>query len=159
MDIYILEKEKIVKKVVKTLALSRATIENILPHTDNYIVPYCQRKSGRYAIILYNEMDREGAYEEAENMNIACQTAGFTVLQVNWSKTSEMVEWINTLWVDIKEKCSLLSIFVMCHGHRGVLRGSENSMLSVNGLLLLTTDTQAPKRLTLSKKTLALGLL
>ena len=112
-------------------------MESLSPHSRRYIIPYNQTYTRRHAIILYNTEKREGAVEEADNMHQALQAAGFHCLQANWSQTAQLSEKLKNIITDILSSCSLLNVCIMCHGHRGTLRGDGGSRLLINDLLNL----------------------
>ena len=77
-------------KIIERLPLTLKQIKNLSPHCKKYPIPFIQGDSRPSAIILYNRTDREGADEEANDMEDGLQTAGFTVLKNVWLNASEV---------------------------------------------------------------------
>ena len=67
----ILDYERRVNELVQYEPLKLGQIEKLSSQLNTYIIPTNQSKSRRCALIFYNTEDREGAGEEAEELELA----------------------------------------------------------------------------------------
>ena len=106
--------------------LTISHIEELSPHSSQYIVPYNQKRSKRYGLILYTTYNRPGAQDEADNMEQSLHTAGFCVEKIEWNDAWELHSKLDSTLRQIACDCSLLVLCLMSHGSRGVLHGGDN---------------------------------
>ena len=133
------------KKVLDIIEREPLSVDNILKlshHCQRYLIPVNQSKSKRHAIILYNTESRDGAEYEAANLEDALKAAGYEVRRLEWSHTYEVGLFLESALKGVLGSCSQLTVCIMSHGYRGVLRGSEGSRLLINDIVhQLTVDT------------------
>ena len=101
-------------------------IKELSPHSSQYIVPYNQKRSKRYGLILYTTYNRPGAQDEADNMERSLHTAGFCVEKIEWNDAWELHSKLDSTLQQIACDCSLLVLCLMSHGSRGVLHGGDS---------------------------------
>ena len=123
-----------IKELAEKEPLAIPHIQELSPHSSQYIVPYNQKMSKRYGLILYTIYNRPGAQEEADNMEQSLCTAGFHVEKAEWKDTYIL----NSLLERIARDCSLLVLCLMSHGIRGVLHGVSWS-IPINDILDYTS--------------------
>ena len=97
-------------------------------------------KKSKYAIILYNPAERKGAKEEADMLMEGLKYVDFDVIVDTWIHAAELLEKISNLLILLVNKSSQIFISVMSHGHHGILRGVDNSEISVNAVLELSAE-------------------
>lgn len=106
------------------------TIAAVYPYLPSFLIPKGQEKAKMYATVCYNrfydqptgQVKRHGAKAEAECIVKALKVCGFTVEgpKIDWS-FRELLGYLEKLINQIKDKCSVLFIFIMSHGDQGVL--------------------------------------
>ena len=82
----------------------------------------CYEKN--FGLILYNPSDREGAVEEADNLQSGLQAVGCQVFREEWTTKRELSTLIDK-GVRKAAGCSLLVVCIMSHGTAGTLRCEE----------------------------------
>ena len=111
-----------IKELAEREPLTIPNIQELSPHSSQFILPYNQKISKRYGLILYTTYNRPGAQEEADNMEQSLHTAGFDVEKTEWKDTYIL----NSSLEQIARDCSLLVMCLMSHGSRGVLHGGDS---------------------------------
>lgn len=76
------EYESRFKTFVESLPLNVEQIKTLSPVSSYYIIPYNQKRSRRYGLVLFNSVDRSGAAAEADNMEQALEEAGCDVTKM-----------------------------------------------------------------------------
>ena len=90
----------------------------------------------RFGIILYNRSDREGAVEEADNLQSGLQAVGCQVFREEWTTKRELSTLIDK-GVRKAAGCSLLVVCIMSHGTAGTLKcQDDNGYIVFNDVLL-----------------------
>ena len=78
----------------------------------------------KFGIILYNPSDREGAVEEADNLQSGLKAVGCQVFREEWTTKVQL----NKCMADglrAADGCSVLIVCVMSHGTAGTLRSED----------------------------------
>ena len=114
-------------------------LAKLSPHTLQYVVPKSCKRLARYALIMYNTAGRQGAKEEADDLERGLSYVGFNVTSEEWSTTSQLLKTIQARLMEQADRSSIVFISIMSHGHHGVLRGSHGSEMSVNDVLGLAS--------------------
>ena len=83
-------------------------------------------KSEKFGLILYNPSDREGAVEEADNLQSGLQAVGCQVFREEWTTKAELSKLIRDGLQRITD-CTLLIVCIMSHGTAGALRCDDDS--------------------------------
>ena len=112
--------------------------------SKRYLIPHNKANSAPLAIVMYSPDERDGAKEEAKNLQDAWKTVGFEVKVFKWLHTHEIKANIDKLLDGSLANCCLLAINIMCHGERGTLRGRGQSYLLINKLLYHLESTLPP---------------
>ena len=129
------EKELQICNIIKSESLTADQIQQLSPHSSQYIIPHNQKKCKRYGLILYSSEGRQGAYAEADNLEQVLMTSGCDVIKMEWNGTTELQCMTDSVLCRIAADCSLLIVCLMSHGCRGVLRGSDGEDIPVNNIL------------------------
>lgn len=119
-------------------------LAKLTPHTSQVVVPKNSNNLIRFALILYNTQERIGAKDEATLLEEGLSHVGFEVTSHEWKTAAELVEKTRAHLRKQRDRCSVVFMSIMSHGHNGVLRGTGNSAISVNSLLRLTSDIIQP---------------
>ena len=135
------DREIEIQRITETESLTVEQIQQLSPHSSKYIIPHKQKKSKRYALILFSSAGRQGAVAEADDLEQALQTTGCDVIKMEWSEGRELQCMIESALSRIVSDCSLLIVCLMSHGCRGVLRGSDGEEIPVNDILHQFTYT------------------
>ena len=106
-------------------------IKELSPHSSQYIVPYNQKMSKRYGLILYTTYNRPGAQTEADNMEQSLLTAGFDVEKMEWKAAWELHNKLRNTLQRIACDCSLLVLCLMSHESIGALHGGDRDGISL----------------------------
>ena len=120
-------------------------LAKLSPHTSQVIVPKNSKNLIRFALILYNTQERIGAKDEAMLLEEGLSHVGFEVTSQEWKTSAELKEKTRTHLSEQRDRCSIVFMSIMSHGHNGVLRGTGNSAISVNSVLQLTSDIIQPQ--------------
>ena len=140
------------RKISETESLTEEQIQQLSPHSSQYIIPHKQKKSKRYGLVLFNSEERPGAEAEAANVEQALQTAGCDVMKMEWYDVDELHNMIESVLNGIVADCSLLIVCLMSHGSRGVITGSNGKAIPVNKILNAFVGNFMPKELPLVRK-------
>ena len=122
--------------------LTKEQIRQLSNHSERYVVPHKQNHCRLTGIILYSTCGRHGADEEANNYKRSLESIGASVIKLEWMDTIGLQNMLDSGLSQVIdfESCSLLFVCVMSHGRRGVLKGSNDSEISINSLLKQVTD-------------------
>ena len=123
------------RELIEKEPLTPDEIQKLSPYSTQYLIPKDQTNSKPYAIILYNPEDRDGAEDEANKLEQAWKIARHEVIISTWQHTNQIHQLLDDNLERLLGHCSLLTVNIMCHGHRGVLRGSHNSGIRINKIL------------------------
>ena len=118
-------------------------LAKLSPHTSLEVVPKNSQNLIRFALILYNTQERIGAKDEATLLEEGLSHVGFEVTSHEWKTATELEEKTRAHLRKQRDRCSVVFMSIMSHGHNGVLRGTGNA-ISVNSLLRLTSDIIQP---------------
>ena len=129
------EREIGIQRITETESLTTEQIQQLSPHSSQYIIPYKQKKSKRYGVILFRSEGRRGAVAEADNLEQALLIAGCDVIKMEWSEAVELHNMIESALSRIVTDCSLLIVCLMSHGSRGALADSHGQSIPVNHIL------------------------
>ena len=129
------ERELHIQRITETESLTTEQIQQLSPHSSQYIIPYKQKKSKRYGLILFSLEGRQGAVAEADDLEQALLTTGCDVIKMEWSEATELHNMIESALSRIVADCSLLIVCLMSHGSRGALADSHNKSIPVNHIL------------------------
>ena len=100
----------------------------------NLIIVDCYGK--KFGIILYNPSDRDGAVEEADNLQSGLQAVGCQVFREEWTTKRELSTLIDK-GVKKAAGCSLLVVCIMSHGTAGTLKcQDDDGYIVFNDVLL-----------------------
>ena len=80
--------------------------------------------TGKYGLILYNPSDRDGAVEEADNLQSGLQAVGCHIFRKEWTTKVQLYKCIAD-GLRAAEGCSVLIVCVMSHGTAGTLRSED----------------------------------
>ena len=95
--------------------------------------------TGKYGLILYNPSDRDGAVEEADNLQSCLKAVGCQVIREEWKKKAEIYRLIDD-GARRAAECSLLIVCVMSHGTAGTLRSEDgDGCVLINDLMVRLT--------------------
>ena len=78
--LYFTERELQIQRITKAESLTVEQIQQLSPHGSQYIIPYKQKKSKRYGVILFRSEGRQGAVTEADDLEQALLTSGCDVI-------------------------------------------------------------------------------
>ena len=96
-------------------------------------------KSGKFGLILYNPSDRDGAVEEADNLQSGLQAVGCQVIRAEWKKKAEIYRLIDDGARRAAEG-SLLIVCIMSHGTAGTVRSEDgDKCVLINDLMVRLT--------------------
>ena len=124
-----------IQNITETESLTRDQIQQLSPHSSQYIIPHKQKNSKRYGLILFSTADRQGAVAEADDLEHALQTTGCDVIKMEWSDAAELHNMIESALSRIAVDCSLLIVCLMSHGSRGEIASSHGEKMCVNDVL------------------------
>ena len=88
---YLSDKQQLINELAEKEPLTISHIEELSPHSSQYIIPYNQKRSKRYGLIIYSTHNRPGAQEEADNMERSLLTAGFDVKKMECKTALELI--------------------------------------------------------------------
>ena len=95
--------------------------------------------AGKYGLILYNPSDRDGAVEEADNLQSGLQAVGCQVIRAEWTTKPEIYRLIDDGARRAAEG-SLLIVCIMSHGTAGTLRSEDgDKCVLINDLIVILT--------------------
>ena len=129
------EYESRLKTFVESLPLNVEQIKTLSPVSSYYIIPYNQRRSRRYGLVLFNSVDRSGAAAEADNMEQALEEAGCDVTKMEWKDAAELGSMIDSALIKMMSDYSLLTVCLMSHGCQGALSASDGKEKPVNDIV------------------------
>ena len=93
----------------------------------------------RHGLILYNPTDREGAVEEADNLQSGLQAVGCQVIREEWTTKIQLYKGIAD-GLRAADGRSVLTVCVMSHGTAGTLRSEDgDGSVLINDLMVLLT--------------------
>ena len=93
----------------------------------------------KFGLILYNPSDREGAVEEADNLQSGLQAVGCQVIRAEWTTKSQIYSLIDDGARRAAEG-SLLIVCIMSHGTAGTLRSEDgDKCVLINDLMVRLT--------------------
>ena len=96
-------------------------------------------KSGKFGLILYNPSDRDGAVEEADNLQSGLQAVGCQVIRAEWTTKPQIYRLIDDGAMRAAEG-SLLIVCIMSHGTAGTLRSEDgDGCVLINDLMVRLT--------------------
>ena len=95
------------QRITETESLTVEQIQQLSPHSSQYIIPHKQKKSKRYALILFSSAGRQGAVAEADDLEQAPQTTGCDVIKMEWFDAVELHNMIDSAMIRIAGDCSL----------------------------------------------------
>ena len=105
------------------------------PHSVKYVIPYNQKKSRRYGLIIFNSHNRPNAAKEASYLKRSLKIAEFKVKKRRWSHSKALYEEIEEALTHLAADCSLLFVCIMAHGSRGELVDSNGAPIAINNVL------------------------
>ena len=105
------------------------------PHSVKYVIPYNQKKSRRYGLIIFNSHNRQNAAKEANDLEQSLENADFVVLKREWSNSKALYKEIEKALTHWAADCSLLFVCIMAHGSRGELVGSTGAPIAIIDVL------------------------
>ena len=105
------------------------------PHSVKYVIPYNQKKSRRYGLIIFNSHNRHNAAKEANDLEQSLENADFVVLKREWSNSKALYKEIEKALTHWAADCSLLFVCIMAHGSRGELVDSNGAPIAINNVL------------------------
>ena len=82
-------------------------IQQLSSPSSQYIIPYEQQKRKRYGLILFSSENRQGAFEEADDLEQALRASGCDVIKMEWSDAVELHNMIDSAMIRIAGDCSL----------------------------------------------------
>ena len=135
LKLIVTEREIQIQRITETESLTTEQIQQLSPHSSQYIIPYKQKKGKRYGVILFRSEGRQGAVAEADDLEQALQATGCDVIKMEWSEAAELHIMIESARSRIVADCSLLIVCLMSHGSRGALADSHGKRIPVNDIL------------------------
>ena len=97
-----------------------------------------QAQASRYGFIFYKTDRREnGAEEEANSLHQALSETGCDAIKAKWEHTNQLQQMISDSLGDIGGRCNFLFACIMSHGELGLLRGSDDSLVSISTVIKL----------------------
>ena len=108
-------------RIIETESLTTEQIQQLSPHSSQYIIPYNKKKSKRYGVIFFRSEGRLGAAAEADDLEQSLLVTGCDVIKMEWSKATELHNMKESALSRIVADCSLLIVCLMSHGSRGAL--------------------------------------
>ena len=127
-------KQKLINKLVEDEPLTMNQIERLSPHSLTAVIPYDQKHCKRYGLILYSTYQRDGAEEEAENLNHALGASGCLTIKQQFSGKQDLLNGIEGAIRNIND-CSLLIVCLMSHGGRGAISGDGGEQIAIDPIL------------------------
>lgn len=123
---------KIPDDVIKTIKepnrpLSSSQIQIVYPLFFDFVIPQDQSLTKRNGLIMYCKVERQGAEEEAAVLTSALETARFSTQTHEWTRFSDMREWMTDKLEELKESTSVLFVAIMAHGFSGNVKGEDGS--------------------------------
>ena len=104
------ERELQIQRITETESLITEQIQQLSPHSSQYIIPHKQKKSKRYGVILFRSEGRQGAVAEAEDLQQALQATGCDVIKMEWSEATELHNMIESALSRIVADCVVSQI-------------------------------------------------
>ena len=135
LKLNVTDREIQIQKITETESLTTEQIQQLSPHSSQYIIPYHQKKSKRYGVILFRSEGRQGAVDEADDLEQALTATGCDVIKMEWSEATELHNMIESALSRVVANCSLLIVCFMSHGSRGALADSHGQRVPVNDIL------------------------
>ena len=89
----------------------------------------------RYALILFNPYERNGAEKEAKKLEDALLAIGFKQQVIKWDSVQGLPGQIHDAASDIPCTASIVLVCIMSHGRLGSLSDSTGSQLPLNYIL------------------------
>ena len=103
-------------------------------------------KSKKFCLILYNPSDRDGAVEEADNLQSGLQAVGCQVFKTKWTTKPEIYSLIDDGARRAAEG-SLLIVCIMSHGTAGTLRSEDGDGCVLINVLMVRLTRNVPEDL------------
>ena len=101
--------------------------------------------TGKYGLILYNPSDRDGALEEADNLQSGLKAVGCQVFKAEWTTKAEISKQ-NKDGLQRITDCTLLIVCIMSHGTAGALRcDDDNRSVALNDVMFEFTRKLPPE--------------
>lgn len=140
-----------IEELARRYILGPEDIKTLSRLSDKYIRPWRQEKVKQWALVFYNTHKREGAAQEAENMALSLEEAGFSCVLEEWKCRQTLLQRLQKHLDHIANKLSLLTVCVMSHGITGNLVDSNAQQLAISDILHLI-DLTLPKHIPLVGK-------
>ena len=140
-----------IDELARNYILDPEDIRTLSPLSDKYILPWRQEKVKQWALVFYNTNKREGTAQEAENMALSLEEAGFSFELEEWKCRQTLLERLQKHLDHIANKLSLLTVCIMSHGITGNLIDSNSQKLAISDILHLVNPT-IPKHVPLVGK-------
>lgn len=137
----ILDQQQQINQILSQQPLTARQIKVLSPHSKQYAIPHNQLYSKVYGAVLFNAYNRDGGVAEADNFENALEKIASIVFKMEWADASELRRMIHCITSRVVDDCSLLVVSVMSHGIRGVVKGSDDSVMPINDILKQLTDS------------------
>ena len=140
-----------IEELTRNYILGPEDITTLSPLSDKYILPWRQERVKQWALVFYNTHKAEGAAQEAENMALSLEEAGFSFVLEEWKCRQTLLDRLQKHLDHIANKLSLLTVCIMSHGITGNLIDSNAKKLAISDILHLINQT-IPKHVPLVGK-------
>ena len=139
-----LERQGYIRVLEETQPLSMTEVQKVFSSSSTYIIPYDQCNAKKWALVLYNTVERKDSEKEASEVETNLRNADFNVMKMKWENALDLPGILHGQLTGIRESTSVLFVCIMSHGNCGTLRGDNNSLMPISDILFTLTDKLPP---------------
>ena len=139
-----LERQAYLRVLQETQPLSMTEVHSVFSSSSEYIIPYNQFNAKKWALVLYNTVERKDSEKEASEVETNLRNADFNVMKMKWENALDLPGILHGQLRGIRESTSVLFVCIMSHGNCGTVRGDNNSLMPISDIIFTLKDNLPP---------------
>ena len=139
-----LERQAYLRVLQETQPLSMTEVQSVFNSSSEYIISYDQCNAKKWALVLYNTVERKDSEKEACEVETNLRNADFNVMKTKWENALDLPGILHSQLWGIRGSISLLFVCIMSHGNCGTVRGDNNTLMPISDILFTLTDKLPP---------------
>ena len=139
-----LERQGYIRVLEETQPLSMTEVQKVFSSSSTYIIPYDQCNAKKWALVLYNTVERKDSEKEASEVETNLRNADFNVMKMKWENALDLPGILHGQLTGIRESTSVLFVCIMSHGNCGTVRGDNNTLMPISDILFTLKDKLPP---------------
>ena len=109
-----LERQGYIRVLEETQPLSMTDVQKVFSSSSTYIIPYNQCNAKKWALVLYNTVERKDSEKEASEVETNLRNADFNVMKMKWENALDLPRILHSQLWGIRKSISLLFV-LLCH--------------------------------------------